>query len=190
MSQSCQRRTKSDKVSFVPPTNSITSLFAFLFTFVAAANAAPKPDGQVPIVVGLQLHSLRVELAKDLPATLAEVEKWGITDVELGALFNLTPQQFRKELDAHHLRATGIHFQWHQLLTDIDGAIRDAKILGCDYITLPWIPHKGAFTADDAKNACEKFNEWGKSAPRPGCTSPITRTVTNSVRTKKASFST
>ena len=31
----------------------------------------PKADGHVPIVVGLQLFSLRVQLAKDLPATLA-----------------------------------------------------------------------------------------------------------------------
>ena len=42
------------------------------------------------------------------------------------------------------------------------------KILGCENITLPWIPHKGAFTADDAKNACEKFNEWGKKCAEAG----------------------
>jgi sugar phosphate isomerase/epimerase len=130
-----------------------------------------KPEekaARTPIVVGLQIYSLREQAAKDLPATLAEIEKWGISDVELGALYNLTPEQFRKELDAHHLHATGIHFQWHQLLTDIDGDIRAAKILGCDYVSLPWIPHKGAFTADDAKTACEKFNEWGKKCADAG----------------------
>jgi len=44
--------------------------------------------GTFPIVVGLQLHSLRVQLAKDLPATLAEVENGESATWEVGAMFN------------------------------------------------------------------------------------------------------
>ena len=48
------------------------------------------------INVGLQLYSLRAQLAKDVPGTLATgAEKWGITDVEAAGFYNLSAEQFR-----------------------------------------------------------------------------------------------
>jgi sugar phosphate isomerase/epimerase len=133
---------------------------------IAHADAPPaKPHS---VIVGLQLHSLRERMAKDVPGSLDEVSRWGIVDVELGAMFGQTAEQYRKELDAHHLKASGIHFQWHDFLTNMDGVIRDAKTLGCEYVTLPWVPHKGDFTVDDARNAAGKFDEWGKKLSEAG----------------------
>jgi sugar phosphate isomerase/epimerase len=137
------------------------------------ATVSPLARAEQPVdahhaVAGLQVYSLRAQMAKDLPASMAKIQSWGVTDVELGALFNLTAEQYRAQLDAHHLRASGIHCQWDRFSKDLDGVIHDAKVLGCEYVTLPWIPHKGDFTADAARTACEKFNDWGKKLAEAG----------------------
>lgn len=146
----------------------VLGMISVCFSTAPVARGAAPDNGHEPIVIGLQLYSLRAQMAKDVDAPLAEVETWGVSDVELGGLFKLTAEQFRAELDKHHLHASGIHYQWGQFATDIDGIIRDAKILGCQYVTLPWIPHRGDFTADDARQAADKFNEWGKKLADAG----------------------
>src|SRR5689334_18610205 len=49
------------------------------------------------INIGLQLYSLRTQLAKHVPDSLALVEKWGITDVETAGFYGMTARQFRQE---------------------------------------------------------------------------------------------
>jgi sugar phosphate isomerase/epimerase len=125
-------------------------------------------DAHHKIDVGVQLYSFRAMTVKDLPGTLDLVQKMNVTDVELGSLNGRSAEEFRKELDKRNLHASGIHFQWTQFTRDIDGIIKDAKTLGCDYVTMPWIPHKGDFTIDDVKKAAEKFNEWGRKCADAG----------------------
>ena len=120
------------------------------------------------INVGLQLYSLRAQFPKDVPGTMAWIQKVGITDVEAASFYNLSAQQFKEELDKHGLHASGAHFQWDQFDKDIDGCIRDAKTLGCEFITMPWIPHNGEFTLKDAQKAIAKFNEWGAKCREAG----------------------
>ncbi|HET6249068.1 MAG TPA: TIM barrel protein [Tepidisphaeraceae bacterium] len=142
---------------------------------LAAAPAAPGPDGakgdaarHAKIEVGLQLYSVRALMDKQLVETLDLVHKMHITDVEVAGLYGKVAPAFRAELDKDSLKASGVHFQYDRFSNDIDGVIKDAKALGCEYVTLPWIPHKGDFTADDAKAAAEKFNEWGKKCADAG----------------------
>lgn len=132
---------------------------------------AVEPEGQADdhkINVGLQLYSLRKQFPNDIPGTMQLIESWGINDVEAAGFYGQTAQQFRKELDAHHLHASGAHFQWDQFNNNIDDVIRDAKTLGCQYVTLPWVPHQGAFTIEDAHKAAAKFNEWGHRCKEAG----------------------
>lgn len=132
-----------------------------------AAPAAGAPAHQ-KIDVGLQLYSVRALMDKEVTGTLALVTRMHITDVEVAGLYGHIAPSFREELDKAGLRASGVHFQFDRLSKDIDGAIKDAKALGCEYVTLPWIPHKGDFTADDARAVAEKFNEWGKKCSEAG----------------------
>ena len=107
-------------------------------------------------------------MEKDVPGTLAVVRNMQITDVEVANLYGRSAASFRAGLDKLGLKASGVHFQWERFSRDIDGVIKDAKTLGCEYVTLPWIPHNGDFTITDARAAVEKFNEWGrKCSPKP-----------------------
>jgi sugar phosphate isomerase/epimerase len=120
------------------------------------------------INVGLQLYSFRIQMAGDVPGSLALAQKMGITDVEVAGLYNLSAQEFRQQLDQHGLKASGIHFQWDQLSDHLDQAIADAKVLGVEYVTLPWIPHGAQFTIENAHDAARHMNEWGRKLSEAG----------------------
>ena len=120
------------------------------------------------INVGLQLYSFRAQMAKDVPSTLEIAQKMGITDVEVAGFGNLTAEQFHEQLLKHQLQASGIHFQWDRFSKDIEGIIKEAKTLNIEYVTLPWVPHKGKFSIDNAKEAVAAFNEWGKKLADAG----------------------
>jgi sugar phosphate isomerase/epimerase len=124
--------------------------------------------GPGKIDVGVQLYSVRAQMDKDVPGTLDVVRKMGITDVEVANLYNRSAASFRALLDQRGLKASGVHFQWDRFSRDIDGLIKEAKALGCEYVTLPWIPHNGDFTIADARAAVEKFNEWGRKCSEAG----------------------
>jgi len=125
-------------------------------------------DDTHKIDVGLQLYSLRNQFPKDVPGTMKKVHNFGITDVEAAGFYGLSAEKFKQELDKAGLHASGCHFQWQDFSTNIDGIIKDAKTIGAQYITLPWIPHVGRFTEEDAHAAALKFNEWGKKCKEAG----------------------
>jgi sugar phosphate isomerase/epimerase len=131
-----------------------------------AGSSQPRPSGKID--VGVQLYSVRALMDKDVPGTLAVVQNMQISDVEVAGLYNRSAASFRDALEKHGLKASGVHFQWDRFSRDIDGVIKDAKALSCEYVTLPWIPHNGDFTIDDARSTADKFNEWGRKCSEAG----------------------
>jgi sugar phosphate isomerase/epimerase len=51
---------------------------------------------------------------------------------------------------------------YNQLKTDLQTIIGNAKAYGAKYVVCFWIPHTGAFTVDNAREAVEVFNTAGK----------------------------
>jgi sugar phosphate isomerase/epimerase len=133
----------------------------------SGADEAAAGNGQ-KINVGLQLYSFRAQMAKDVPGTLELAHKMGITDVEIAGVYGLSAERLRDELKKHDLKPSGMHFQWPQLSEHLDQVIADAKTLGLEYVTLPWIPHNGEFTPKDAQKAVAAFNKWGKQLAEAG----------------------
>ena len=136
-------------------------------SLISASAAVFADEGSKKLDIGLQLHSLRDQLAHDVPGTLAKIGPMRITDCEAAAIYQ-SAEEYRKELDKAGLHASGGHFQWDRFSKDIDGVIKDAKTLGCEYVTLPWIPHQGDFTIENAHSAATKFNEWGRKCAAAG----------------------
>ena len=143
-------------------------LISILSIFVLAVSSFAQQPDEHKINVGLQLYSLRAQIPKDIPGMLKRIHDMGITDVEAATTYKLTAQQFRQELDKAGLHASGAHYQWPDFMMHIDKVIADAKALGCDYVTLPWIPHVGRFTEDNAHSAAVSFNDWGRKCKEAG----------------------
>lgn len=137
---------------------------------LAAALAQPTVHaaGLKPDTIGLQLYSLRNEFQKDVPGTLDMVKALGFRTVELAGTYNLTPEQFRQQLDAHGLIALSAHFPYERFRDDVEGVARDAQTLGLKYVGCAWIPHNGAFDEKTCRDASAVFNRAGEALAKHG----------------------
>lgn len=102
--------------------------------------AAPGANGkQIPI--GLELYSVRDELAKDLTGTVNAVAKMGYQCVEFFAPYYSWTEdyakQVRKQLDALGVRCYSTHNDRHSFTPDgIGKAIELNKTLGTEYVVM------------------------------------------------------
>jgi hypothetical protein len=69
---------------------SVSALSVSALSVAAPAVAAASP-WKAP---GLEIYSLRREMSKDLPGTLALIRKMGITEVEVPGYYGLTAEEF------------------------------------------------------------------------------------------------
>jgi sugar phosphate isomerase/epimerase len=131
-------------------------ILTLLLTLTPALAAETNPP------LGLQLESFKIRLGADVPAGLDTVKADGFTLVETAGTYRLTPQEFRRQLDAHGLTAVSSHFSYESLQADLAKVIADARALGSTNVVVPGIPHKGPFDAVAARKAAGDFNAWGK----------------------------
>jgi sugar phosphate isomerase/epimerase len=138
--------------------------------FLICAPAATCADIINRASVGLQLYSLRYQLASDVPGTLDEIKSWGLTNVELAGTYNLTPKQFKAQLNARGFNALGGHFPYDRLRDDVEGVARDAQILGLKYVVCSWIPHDDnrPFDEPTCREAIAVFNRCGEALAQHG----------------------
>jgi len=146
------------------PARTALGLMVGAAAFLAACASMNGPLCKGP--VGLQLYSVRAQMGKDVPGTLAEVRSWGIKYVELAGTYKLTPAEFKAQLDAHGLDAVAGHFSYDQWRDNPEGALAEAETLGLKYVGCAWIPHQGAFDEVVCQQAAAVFNRAGALAAK------------------------
>jgi hypothetical protein len=108
--------------------------------------------------LGLQLYSLRYEMKKDVPATLALARKMGFEEVEGGAFAATSPQKSRELSDNANLKCVSTGSSYEVLRGDLDNLIKTARTLGAGYVMCSWIPHeKGKFNEQNCRDASAVF---------------------------------
>ena len=132
-----------------------------LFAGCLSLDARPIKDS-----AGLQLYSVRAQLDKDVPGTLAEVQGWGVKYVELAGTYKLSPADFKAQLEAHGLVPISGHFGFDQWAKDPEAVLSQADTLGLKYVGCAWIPHEGAFDEATCRKAIEVFNQAGAAAAK------------------------
>jgi sugar phosphate isomerase/epimerase len=121
----------------------MTSRRSFLGTLaagVAAASAAPRPAfaaGKAPL--GLQLWSVRNQLAKDLPGTLKQIKAWGFDEVET---FGKYGAEIASDLKNAGLKVQAMHVGFDQIQGDMSGILKAADVVGARTLVNPYLPHK------------------------------------------------
>lgn len=118
--------------------------------------------------LGLQLYSFRQQFARDVPGTLDKVRDLGFKDVELAGTYNVSPEEFKKLLDARGLVAVSGHFPYERFRNDLQGIIRESKALGLQYAGCAWIPHKDPFDENTCREAIATFNLAGDALAKQG----------------------
>lgn len=136
---------------------------------VLAADSRPVGTGaHFTGPLGLQLYSLRGEFIRNVPAALQRVKDFGFTVVELAGTYNLSPEQFKRMLDANGFKAVSGHFPYDRLRTDVEGVAREAKALGLEYVGCAWITHEGDFDEADCREGIATFNRAGEALAKHG----------------------
>jgi sugar phosphate isomerase/epimerase len=113
--------------------------------------------------LGIQLYSLRHQLTKDVPGSLKLIRDAGYTDVETAGFYNMSPADFKKELDKADLKCTGMHSgDDNRFRNKLDEIIAEAKIFKPDYVISPWVQESRRKDAEGCKRIAAEFNDWGK----------------------------
>ena len=134
----------------------------------AAAFRTGAPGSRSLNRVGLQLYTVRSAAAKDLPGTLAKVAEIGYRDVEFAGYYDRTPQEIRDLLARYGLRAPSSHIPAAEMRGNWKKTLDDAKIIGHEYVTIPWLGDGDRTTLDDWKRTAKLFNQAAFDAKGAG----------------------
>ncbi|HEV8149543.1 MAG TPA: TIM barrel protein, partial [Gemmatimonadales bacterium] len=118
--------------------------------------------------IGIELYTVRRELAADPERTLAGVAEIGYREVEFAGYPPGTPQQVRAMLDRHGLRAPASHVDFQALRSNWDRTLEQAAIIGQRFVVVPSLPANERATLEGWKRVAAAFNQAGAAARTQG----------------------
>ncbi|HJQ54639.1 MAG TPA: sugar phosphate isomerase/epimerase [Gemmatimonadaceae bacterium] len=134
----------------------------------AASACATIPARRKIDRIGLQLYTVRDLMEKDMPGTLAKVAAAGYKEVEFAGYFGRTPAQVRELLQQNGLTSPSSHLAI-DIFEKTPGVLADAKAIGNEWATLPWIGEdRRGKTADDWKRMADLLNTFATEARSAG----------------------
>ena len=86
------------------------------------------------LALGIQLYSVRQQMAKDFEGTLAAVREAGYTEVESASLPKRPAAEIRKALDQAGLKCVSSHRSFVDVTRDLDATTEFEKTIGVNYI--------------------------------------------------------
>jgi sugar phosphate isomerase/epimerase len=142
----------------------------------AAMSVAGPAFSQTSVPLGLQLYTVRQDLAKDFEGTVKKVHDIGIRHVQANLTMNgKTSQQQKKLYDSLGISWKSVHAGGNDLRDTPQATIDEAKAAGITNITcsFPLYPaDRAAFmagpTVDDWKKNADTFNKLGALCRKSG----------------------
>jgi sugar phosphate isomerase/epimerase len=151
-------------------------------TVVSPAWLSARPLGRP---VGIQLYTVKDELAKDFDGTLKKIAAIGYQEVEAAGFYNRSAAEFRKSIERAGLTIPSAHYSLQDLLEGFDDKLAFAHELGLQYIicSFPFVANPGRFhaekfyeeishgiTLDDWKWNFDQFNRLAQKTKKAGIT--------------------
>jgi len=138
--------------------------------------------GKPKFKMGLQLFTVRSDMAKDPIATLKAAKAMGYEDFEIygfdnekGTFYGYAASEFKNILDDLHITTSSGHYGFSPYLNNseddlrrfVDQCIIGANALGMKYVTWPWIAPEQR-TLDNFKLMSKKLNVIGEQVKSAG----------------------
>jgi sugar phosphate isomerase/epimerase len=120
------------------------------------------------IGIGLQLYTLRDEMAADMKKTLTEAAELGYEGVEFAGYFGMEANKLRDLLDQLNLKAIGSHISLQRLRENLSEEITYLKTIGGRYLICPSIPEDERKSPEDWVKISTFFQTIGEEAQRHG----------------------
>jgi len=135
---------------------------------VPASPGSPGVDAPARLNrVGVQLWTVRQDMAKDFEGTLARVAAIGYREVEFENYFGRSAAEVRRIVKAHGLTAPASHITYDRLRDEPEKVMDEAKAAGHDYVVFRWIEEKDR-TPEGYARVIETLNRAGEVARRTG----------------------
>lgn len=118
------------------------------------------------MLVGIQLYSVRDDMAKDFEGTLKAVRDMGYDGVEFAGLFGKTPEEVKSLCAKYNLVPISAHVSIAEMKND-PKTFENYKEIGCKYIAIPYRPLEDEGpngTYEDAINEIRELSEKAKAA--------------------------
>ncbi len=114
---------------------------------------------------GVQLYTVRDEVAKDLPGILKAIRGMGYSEVEsYWDVYNHPAAELREMISDSGLAIHSGHFDYDKLDSKLDYAAE----LGLHYVICPMLPKDMWTSLDGFKKAADQFNVWGEKVRKMG----------------------
>lgn len=148
--------------------------------FVAAAGSAAclsgpwslaagaEPLRKIP--VGVQLWTLRRELANDMPGTLRQVSKIGYAGVELWFQKWPDPRELKNVLDDCGLKIASAHINLKDMLEDFPRLRDYHRAIGNTTLVIPFIPDFAKLTSDGWRKTVDDLRLAARAGREEGFT--------------------
>jgi len=134
----------------------------------ASRGAAASRGGRGLSRVGLQLYTVREQLAADFEGTLARVAALGVREVEFAGYHGRAAREVRAALRRHKLSAPAAHVTTAALRGGLERAIEEAKTVGHEYLVCGYVPAGERRSPDDYRRLADLLNGAGERAARAG----------------------
>ncbi len=118
--------------------------------------------------VGIQLYTVRNEMAKDFEGTLKAVAALGYKEFEFASYNNKSPQEVKTLLSGLGVTAPSAHFALAALEKDLSKTIDTAKSIGHKIIICPFLMPNERKTLDDYKKVSGVLNRAGEACRAAG----------------------
>jgi sugar phosphate isomerase/epimerase len=118
--------------------------------------------------LGIQLYTLRDEMAKSVPATLQQLARIGYEEVEFAGYFDYDARDLRQLLDEHGLAAPSTHVSLEIMQSETEKTIEYAAAVGHRYIVVPWLAEEHRQSIEKYRLVAEAFNGLGEKCKAAG----------------------
>ncbi|MBE6543674.1 MAG: sugar phosphate isomerase/epimerase [Ruminococcaceae bacterium] len=118
--------------------------------------------------VGLQLYSVRSDLARDFEGTLKAVSEMGYDGVEFAGLYGNSPKTVKELCEKYGLAPISAHIPLAEMLEDPEGTFAAYSEIGCKYAAVPYITVEDRPLQKNYDNTVENIKVLGEKAKKYG----------------------
>lgn len=118
--------------------------------------------------IGVQLYTVRNEMAKDFDGSLSKIAEIGYKQVEFAGYYNRTPEQVKALLTKLGLESPSVHVPLADLQNNLPKAIEAAKVIGHRYLICPFLMPQERKTMDQYKQLAATLNKAGDACKKAG----------------------
>lgn len=125
-------------------------------------------DGNRIERIGIQLYTVRDQMASDVPRTLQAIAAIGYDEVEFAGYFDHTPAEISRLLASTGLTSPSSHVALADIRNTPERLIETAKAIGNRYVVLAWLAPDDRQTLDDYRAHIELVNNFAEQCRDAG----------------------